>query len=137
MRKKSGFTLVELVVVIMILGILAGVAAPKFLQTSSDATENGLKQTLSIVRNAIEMHAAQNGGSLPDSSSTANFHSDLSTYIRGTFPDCPVGNTNNNIATGTTDTPSGTEGWRMNTATGSFFPNTTATDSNSVSYATY
>ena len=51
---RSGFTLIELVVVIMILGILAGVAAPKLLTVSADATDNGLKQTLSIVRDAIE-----------------------------------------------------------------------------------
>lgn len=137
MRKNAAFTLVELVVVIMILGILAGIAAPKFLQTSADATDNGLKQTLSVVRNAIEMYAAQNGGSLPDSSSSANFQADLSTYLRGTFPSCPVGNQNNNIASGATDTPSGTEGWRFNTATGNFLANTSDTDAGGTAYSTY
>lgn len=37
-----GFTLIELVVVILILGILAGVAAPKLLSVSGEATDNGL-----------------------------------------------------------------------------------------------
>ena len=65
MDKRVGFTLIELVVVIMILGILAGVAAPKLLKTSAAATDNGLKQTLSVVRDAIEMYAAEHNGVLP------------------------------------------------------------------------
>ena len=56
MRKHKGFTLIELVVVVMILGILAAVAAPKLLGTSSSATDNGLKETLGVVRDAIERY---------------------------------------------------------------------------------
>ena len=90
MQKHKGFTLVELVVVVMILGILAAVAAPKLLGTSSSAAENGLKQTLAVVRDAIERHAAEKGGALPRSDSESNFKDDLKPYLRGAFPVCPV-----------------------------------------------
>ena len=49
MQKSKGFTLVELVIVIVILGILAVTAAPKFLNLSSDAkisTVNGVQGAL-------------------------------------------------------------------------------------------
>ena len=65
MNKNRGFTLVELVVVILILGILAGVAAPRLLDTSGCAADNGLKQTLKVMRDAIELYAAEHGGVLP------------------------------------------------------------------------
>lgn len=137
MLRRKGFTLVELVVVIMILGILAGIAAPKFLGTSADATDNSLKQSLSIIRNAIEMYAAYNGGDLPPSDDADTFKTALSEYLRGEFPKCPVGNTNADIAFGSTDTPADSEGWRFNTDSGAFFPNTTETDSAGTAYNTY
>jgi general secretion pathway protein G len=89
MRKHTGFTLVELVVVVMILGILAAVAAPKLLSTSGTATDNGLKQTLAVVRDAIERYAAENNGQLPPGTDLAT---ELNDYLRGgVIPTCPVG----------------------------------------------
>ena len=126
MQKQKGFTLIELVVVVMILGILAAVAAPKLLNTSSTAADNGLKQTLGVVRDAIERFAAEHSGSLP-----ADLATDLVTngYIRGAFPKCPVGAGDDSIATSTvsgTTTAGGPESWRYNTADGTFICNSTA-----------
>src|SRR5262245_62088684 len=95
MRQHKGFTLIELVVVVMILGILAAVAAPKLLGTSSSATDNGLKETLSVVRDAIERYAAEHGGALPGTDETT-FKTALQTYIR-VFPKCPVAGANNGV----------------------------------------
>ncbi len=43
MRKQSGFTLIELVIVIIILGILAATAVPKFVDLQGDARQSAMK----------------------------------------------------------------------------------------------
>jgi general secretion pathway protein G len=129
-RRRTGFSLVELVVVIMILGILAAVAAPRLLQTSSTATDNGLRQSLGVVRNAIELYAAENAGGYPRTDTAANFKTDLAPYLRK-FPAVPVGPAADDPAqavdikfgTGTTGDAAPTQGWYFNTSTGEFFVN--------------
>src|SRR5687767_10337406 len=90
---RAAFTLVELVVVIMILGILAAIALPRVLGASQSATDNGVKQSLSVVRTAIDRYTAEQSGALPGADGLeTTFLSDMADYLRGTeFPVCPVG----------------------------------------------
>jgi general secretion pathway protein G len=129
MRKHEGFTLIELVVVVMILGILAAVAAPKLLGTSSTASENGLKETLGVVRDAVERYAAEHGGALPGLAGTeAGFINDLKPYIR-VFPKCPVAGNNAQVSVVTSASPlttGGAQSWMYSNNDGTFICNSTA-----------
>ena len=57
-KQQSGFTLIELVVVIIILGILAVVAAPKFLSLSEDAQVSHVKATGGAFKSGIDLARA-------------------------------------------------------------------------------
>ena len=51
---KKSFTLIELIFVIVIIGLLASVAVPKFMQTKTSASSSAAKSVVSSVRTAIE-----------------------------------------------------------------------------------
>ncbi|MDC2889039.1 type II secretion system protein [Psychrosphaera algicola] len=56
MNKIRGFTLIELIIVIVLLGILAVVALPKFINATDDARENVIEQLFGQIQATIEMN---------------------------------------------------------------------------------
>ena len=65
LRKQSGFTLVELLIVAIILAILAAIVVPQFASSTDDAIDSALKSNLSAIRGAIDLYAQQHGNTFP------------------------------------------------------------------------
>jgi general secretion pathway protein G len=63
--EKSGFTLVEILIVVIILGILAAIVIPQFANASADARVTNLRTTLANVRNQIEVFKCQHNETAP------------------------------------------------------------------------
>jgi general secretion pathway protein G len=63
--RKGGFTLVEILIVVIILGILAAIVIPQFTSASQDARKNSLSSQLQTLRSQIELYKLQHLDQLP------------------------------------------------------------------------
>lgn len=60
-RTPRGFTLIELIVVMAIVALLVGIAAPRYFRSVERARENSLRTSLNVMRDAIDQHLADRG----------------------------------------------------------------------------
>lgn len=64
-RAPKAFTLVELLIVVVILGILAAIVVPQFSNASDSAIKGALKSQLQTVTSQTELYKVQNAGTYP------------------------------------------------------------------------
>jgi len=62
---QKGFTLVELLIVVIILAILAAIVIPQFSSATVDAQESALDSNLNALRSAIDLYKVQHNGKYP------------------------------------------------------------------------
>ncbi|MCE9591179.1 MAG: prepilin-type N-terminal cleavage/methylation domain-containing protein [Planctomycetes bacterium] len=64
-RRATGFTLIEILIVVVILGILAAIVVPQFVSASDSARENSVKMDLNRIRTQLEVYRNQHNGAYP------------------------------------------------------------------------
>jgi type II secretion system protein G len=65
MKAKSGFTLVEILIVVVILGILAAIVIPQFTNASTQAKEASMRSNLQSIRAQIQLFKIKNDDGPP------------------------------------------------------------------------
>ena len=92
MKARKGFTLVELLLVVLILAVLASIVVPRMTGAAAEAKKSKCAANWANLIRALELYAANNDGAYP-ADQTA-FDADIlnsDTYFPHGVPECPFG----------------------------------------------
>ncbi|MFH1824761.1 MAG: prepilin-type N-terminal cleavage/methylation domain-containing protein [Candidatus Firestonebacteria bacterium] len=135
LKKKKliiGFTLIELMIVVAVLGLIAAVAIPKFGELLERSREGTTKGNIGAIRSAIAVYYSDNEGKYPDDFLSFNKYLEPIPSAKAT----PLGNTNAITLQAGIPTSAGV-GWSYDSDTGETWCNSTALDTRGVSFTSY
>jgi prepilin-type N-terminal cleavage/methylation domain-containing protein len=108
MNRRSGFTLVEIMIVVAIIGLLAAIAIPSFMKARAQSQKNGCINNLRQIDAAKEQYALEakltNGAPISDGETGVNQYIKGLENAGGTTPKCPANGDYDYNAIGTTPT---------------------------------
>ena len=131
---KAGFTLIEVLIVVVILAVLAATVIPQFTDSTTDAKKSSVLFNLHTLRSQIQLYRAHHDGKVPGATlSELTIATKADGTAGGSFgpylSKLPVNNfTNSNSVKAMTATPTAsdvndTDGWLYNKNTGDVWIN--------------
>jgi type II secretion system protein G len=129
MGKQSGFTLLELLVVVVIIGIIAAVAIPNFAGAQDKAKNSGVQANCHSLQLAIEAYRVDHGDSYPANLSQVSTDTN---YVRSTgLPPTPW---KTQQASNQANLPCPPQGYAQTIAAGAMVPPTDSTHYGGICY---
>src|ERR1700734_3772572 len=90
-NRKAGFTLVEIMIVVAIIGLLAAIAIPNFVKARTTSQQNACINNLRLIDAAKQQWALENRKQSTDTPTMKDLQPFLGRGANGELPVCPAG----------------------------------------------